>query len=92
MKTVLALLLLSGCMGWGQTVHHRSSSVRERFMRTHPCPANGHTKGSCPGYVVDHIVPLRCGGQDAPGNLQWQTVAQGKAKDKWERKCVTSGG
>lgn len=25
-------------------------------------------------------------GEDAPSNMQWQTVADAKAKDKWERK------
>jgi hypothetical protein len=39
-----------------------------------------------PGYVVDHIVPLACGGADSPSNMQWQTVAAAKAKDKVERK------
>jgi hypothetical protein len=38
------------------------------------------------GYVVDHIRPLACGGADEPSNMQWQTVAEAKAKDKWERK------
>ncbi|HWW86286.1 MAG TPA: HNH endonuclease signature motif containing protein [Vicinamibacterales bacterium] len=38
-----------------------------------------------PGYVVDHVKPLACGGADAPSNMQWQTIAEGKAKDKWER-------
>jgi len=38
-----------------------------------------------PGYIVDHIVPLACGGADAPSNMQWQTVADAKAKDKVER-------
>jgi hypothetical protein len=38
-----------------------------------------------PGYVVDHIVPLACGGADAPSNMQWQTVADAKAKDRIER-------
>lgn len=38
-----------------------------------------------PGYVVDHIKPLACGGADDTTNMQWQTVAEGKAKDKWER-------
>ena len=37
------------------------------------------------GYVVDHIRPLACGGADAPSNMQWQTVAAAKAKDKIER-------
>ena len=40
-----------------------------------------------PGYVVDHIVPLECGGADAPGNMQWQTTAAAKAKDKTEHNC-----
>jgi 5-methylcytosine-specific restriction endonuclease McrA len=37
-----------------------------------------------PGYVVDHIIPLKHGGADAPSNMQWQTIAEAKAKDKWE--------
>jgi hypothetical protein len=35
---------------------------------------------------VDHIIPLACGGPDDPTNMQWQTAAAGKAKDKVERK------
>jgi len=38
-----------------------------------------------PGYVIDHIKPLACGGADAPSNMQWQTIAEGKAKDRTER-------
>jgi hypothetical protein len=38
-----------------------------------------------PGYVVDHITPLACGGLDAPSNMQWQTIAAARAKDKIER-------
>ena len=64
----------------------RSQAAKNEFKALHPCPANGATKGPCPGYVVDHIEPLACGGDDAPDNMQWQTLAEGKAKDKWERK------
>jgi hypothetical protein len=38
-----------------------------------------------PGYVVDHIRPLACGGVDAPSNMQWQTIAAARAKHKAER-------
>jgi hypothetical protein len=48
---------------------------------------HGRTSGRCPGYVIDHINPLECGGADAPGNMQWQTVTAGKTKDKTEGMC-----
>ena len=63
---------------------HRSALVKHEFQLTHPCPSTGRTNGACPGYVKDHIVPLACGGPDAPSNMQWQAAA--KAKDKWETK------
>jgi hypothetical protein len=64
----------------------RSTSVKREFQLTHPCPATGRTDRPCPGYVKDHIVPLACGGPDAPSNMQWQTIRAAKAKDKWETK------
>jgi hypothetical protein len=65
---------------------HRSSSVKREFQLTHPCPATGRTSGACPGYVKDHITALKCGGPDAVSNMQWQTTADAKAKNKWETK------
>jgi hypothetical protein len=65
---------------------HRSASVKREFQLTYPCPATGRTSGACPGYVKDHVLPLACGGPDAVSNLQWQTIRDAKAKDKWETK------
>jgi Ni/Co efflux regulator RcnB len=62
----------------------RNPAARRAFQRGNPCPATGRTSGACPGYVVDHIVPLKRGGADEPGNMQWQTVADAKAKDRIE--------
>lgn len=62
----------------------RSESVRDAFMREHPCPCTGRTSGPCPGYVVDHIRALKHGGADTPSNMQWQTVDAAKAKDRVE--------
>jgi hypothetical protein len=62
----------------------RSTAAKDEFKREHPCPANGHTSGSCPGYVIDHVTALKRGGADAPSNMQWQTKEAAKAKDKVE--------
>jgi hypothetical protein len=90
---LLAACLLSAspdavvsCPGWhtrparvrdrhGKLVRSRSA-VREFQRRT------GYPHGR-PGYVVDHRQPLGdpCRGVDAPWNMQWQTIAEAKAKD-----------
>lgn len=64
----------------------RSYSAKAAFARTQACPSTGQNRLPCPGYVIDHVKALACGGADAPSNMQWQTIAEGKAKDKWERK------
>jgi len=65
---------------------HRSQSVKHEFQRLNPCPSTGRPTGACPGYVKDHVLPLACGGPDSVANLQWQTAAAAKAKDRRERK------
>jgi len=65
----------------------RSSGAKRAFMHEQPCPSTGKTSGRCPGYVVDHVNPLECGGADAPSNMQWQTAAEAKDKDKTEGSC-----
>jgi len=65
---------------------HRDPAQRRAFVKEHPCPSTGKTKGRCPGYVVDHIKSLCSGGADHPSNMQWQTVEQAKKKDRLERE------
>jgi hypothetical protein len=64
----------------------RSEPAKHTFESSHPCPATG--KSLVADYVVDHMNPLACGGGDDPGNMQWQTTAEAKAKDAWERKGI----
>jgi hypothetical protein len=49
-------------------------------------PIHWQTFGRLPGYVKDHARPLACGGAASPENMQWQTVAEAKAKDRVERQ------
>ena len=63
---------------------HRSQAAKDDFMRH-----SGHPHG-WPGHVVDHLVPLACGGSDSPSNMQWQTTGEGKAKDRVERRGCSS--
>lgn len=62
----------------------RSAAAKAEFKRLHPCPSTGRPRGACPGYVIDHIMPLKRGGADRASNMQWQTTAEAKEKDKWE--------
>lgn len=65
----------------------RSKAAKDAFEREQPCPSTGKSSGSCRGYVVDHKIPLECGGPDSSSNMQWQTTADAKQKDKTERSC-----
>lgn len=65
---------------------HRSAAAIAHFKKAHPCPSTQATRGPCPGWVIDHVKALACGGADDPANMAWQTVAEAKAKDRWELK------
>ncbi len=85
----LALIPMIAIAVSAPTETHRSHDLPREFMLHHPCPGGpdmGHTHGRCRGYVRDHIIPLCKNGPDTIENLQWQTVEDAKAKDKWECK------
>lgn len=93
MRLLTLTLLFFCCTAFAghQPLDYRNPAQAKAFRKLHACPG-GVNKGShvrCHGYVIDHILPLDCGGKDAPSNMQWQTEAQGKAKDKWERNGPT---
>lgn len=94
---VLALLFAPSveAVGWpfrctqcerdGRGKIKRSRAAANAFKR-----ASGYPRGR-PGYVIDHVIPLACAasaeeqhGLDAARNMQWQSTASAKAKDRWE--------
>jgi hypothetical protein len=86
-RTVCGALIVIAAASLASASEHRSRTVTREFQREHPCPSTGRASGPCPGYRKDHIVPLACGGPDAVPNLQWQTIADARVKDAWERKA-----
>jgi hypothetical protein len=80
-----ALAIVLALCTHAQAESKRSYKAKKAFKIENPCPSTGKTKGSCPGYIIDHITPLACNGEDAPINMQWQTQEDAKQKDKWER-------
>ena len=84
-KLLITLVVLAMAINVDAAVK-RSAKAKRDFQRETPCPATGQPTGKCPGYVIDHVIPLACGGPDQPSNMQWQTYTSAKRKDKWERK------
>jgi hypothetical protein len=62
----------------------RSAIAKRAFRQSHACPSTGKTSGACSGYEIGHVKLLKLGGADEPGNMQWQTVADAKTKDRVE--------
>lgn len=88
MKRCTALLLAVAAFA-AQAVD-RSWAVRAEFQRHHPCPSTEQPRGACPGYQVDHIQALKCGGRDELGNLQWLAVEAHREKTRRDmRGCRT---
>ena len=82
---VLLTLVATGTAAAAAPDANRTRKAEALFRLANPCPATGQSTGACAGYVIDRIVPIVCGGDEAPDNMQWQTVAEAKAKDRWER-------
>lgn len=70
--------------------------VRDRqllrvFQRLYPCPSTGKQTGACPGWAINHTIPLACGGCDSLSNLDWmpnriKSCAEPWCRDRWERQ------
>ena len=97
-RLTAAIVLTLACLSAPAAESRRPSNAEILFRLANPCPGTGATHGACTGYVIDRIVPVICGGAEAPDNMQWQTLAEAKEKDRWEaigcrrgRKLVLPG-
>lgn len=57
------------------------------FRKYNACPGTGKFDGPCPGWIMDHMESLRCGGRDVPENIWWQTIEEARVKDQQEDEC-----
>jgi len=64
----------------------RSKTALRAFVNQQACPSTGRHRLPCPGWQIDHIIPLKCLGLDEPENMQWLTVEEHRAKTGREAK------
>lgn len=73
---------------FGASAAPRSGAEVLAFKRHNACPATGLYRGKCPGYQVDHIVPLCADGDDKPANMQWLSIEAHRKKTRNDvRRC-----
>jgi hypothetical protein len=68
----------------------RSAAAIRAFRKERPCPKTGKARGACPGFSIDHVVPLCCGGADAPSNMRWITVQAHRDRHAQGIVCETN--
>ena len=66
----------------GRIAH--SAVAKDQFKWQQLFLSTGKSKGACPGYVIDPVVPLKRGGKVASENKQWQMKEVAKVKDRTE--------
>lgn len=87
MRAALVFALLAVFCHHAEAATPRGQAATYQFRKSNACPSTGKFTGACPGWVMDHLKSLRCGGLDVPENLWWMTVKEAKVKDTQEDEC-----
>jgi len=75
----------------------RSTKVLNAFKKIWACPSTGLHSGPCPGWAINHTIPLSCGGLDVVWNLDWmpdeaKSCAADYCRDRYERRIYGGNG
>lgn len=73
-----------GITAYAETIV-RSTTEITHFKKHNVCPSTHTYSTSCPGYVVDHAMPLCLGGSDKEDNMQYQEYKDSLKKDAAEK-------
>lgn len=71
--------LLALCFSIEARIPRNAAEVKA-FRLENPCPSTRLLRGACPGYQVDHTIPLCAGGPDHRSNMFWLSVEDHKFK------------
>lgn len=71
---VVFVLLALGMVAEVDARIARSQAEVRAYRKEQPCPSTGKVRGACPGYQVDHVIPLCAGGPDHRSNMHWLSV------------------
>lgn len=82
MKKFFIIIALASCVSVARATTCRNAAVKHAFDRQEGYP---HGRN---GYVVDHVCALVQGGLDSVVNMQYQTIVEGRIKDKIENSLV----
>ena len=83
---LLALCLSLPAMA-GERIHRSAAEVMA-FKRENACPSTGLRRGKCPGFQVDHTIPLCMGGPDTRQNMAWLSIEDHRFKTRIDvREC-----
>jgi hypothetical protein len=90
MKKVNVAVILSLLFSVNASASTRHTAQANAFRKANACPVTNKIQARCPGWVVNHIEPLACGGTDVPANMEWEQRAPSYKRDAFERRvCAT---
>jgi hypothetical protein len=80
LESILAIAIFTSFSAHAEPVPD-PAQVRA-FKRRNICPGTGNLERLCRGYVVEHVIPIACGGLDISENMRYIAVEVNLGKDR----------